>query len=78
MNKFILIFALLVSSVLLPTNSVVASERFAQNKIESTVYITKTGKKYHRIGCKHLKSCITINRVEAIRLGYDACKVCKP
>jgi phosphatidylserine/phosphatidylglycerophosphate/cardiolipin synthase-like enzyme len=46
---------------------------------EITVYITKTGSKYHRSGCRYLrKSCIPISLTEAKRRGYAPCKVCKP
>jgi Fibronectin type III domain. len=45
----------------------------------STVYITKTGEKYHRDGCGSLsRSKIAISRAEAIARGYTPCKVCKP
>ncbi|PRZ19578.1 hypothetical protein [Flavobacterium granuli] len=44
-----------------------------------TVYITKTGKKYHDIDCSHLKySSISIDLGQAIERAYEACKVCKP
>jgi len=44
-----------------------------------TVYVTKTGRKYHRAGCRHLaKSSIPISRKDAIARGYTPCKVCKP
>lgn len=44
-----------------------------------TVYVTKTGKKYHDSDCVHLKrSSISISLEEAVERGYDACKVCKP
>jgi len=43
------------------------------------VYITQTGKKYHRAGCRYLKkSSIPITRQEAIARGYTPCSVCKP
>ena len=43
------------------------------------VYITKTGSKYHRAGCRYLsKSAIPITRQEAIAKGYTPCSVCKP
>ena len=52
---------------------------FHQDKKEETVYITRTGKKYHRDGCKHLsKSKVAIKRKDAEARGYEACKVCKP
>lgn len=42
-----------------------------------TVYITKTGKKYHKEYCKSLrKSKIPINIDEAKERGYTACKIC--
>ncbi|MBE7558797.1 hypothetical protein HS125_07560 [bacterium] len=45
----------------------------------STVYITKSGKKYHRDGCRSLaKSKIAISREEAKKQGYTPCSVCKP
>ena len=40
------------------------------------VYITRTGKKYHRAGCRYLRySAIPISLSEARRL-YEPCKVC--
>ena len=45
----------------------------------ASVYITNTGKKYHRAGCKCLrKSSHKISKSKAISRGYTACKVCKP
>jgi len=50
-----------------------------QPQAEKVVYITKTGKKYHRLSCRYLrKSCIPISLTEAKRRGYTPCKVCKP
>ncbi|MDD7887099.1 hypothetical protein [Flavivirga sp. 57AJ16] len=44
-----------------------------------TVYITKTGKKYHKNNCRYLKySKKEITLEKAIALGYQACLVCKP
>lgn len=46
---------------------------------ETVVYITKTGKKYHRGSCRYLKqSKIKTTLKKAKRAGYGACKVCKP
>lgn len=43
-----------------------------------TVYITRTGKKYHRAGCRYLrKSQIPISLKDAKR-RYSACSVCNP
>ena len=44
----------------------------------STVYITRTGKKYHRGSCSYLKySKIPISLTDAKR-GYSPCSVCNP
>lgn len=44
----------------------------------STVYITRTGKKYHRSSCSYLRhSKISISLTDAKR-GYSPCSVCKP
>ena len=46
---------------------------------EQVVYITKTGKKYHKASCHHLKkSKIEIKKAKAKELGYTACAACKP
>lgn len=43
------------------------------------VYITQTGEKYHRAGCRYLKeSCIEISMSDALAQGYEPCKVCDP
>ena len=44
-----------------------------------TVYITKTGSKYHNDGCKYLSSTkISISLEDAVKKGYKPCSVCKP
>ena len=51
----------------------------APAKRETTVYITRTGKKYHRAGCRYLsKSQIPISLEDAKRRGYTPCSGCKP
>lgn len=48
-------------------------------KKDITVYITKTGSKYHREGCRYLtKSCIPISLEDAKARGYTPCSVCGP
>jgi endonuclease YncB( thermonuclease family) len=53
--------------------------RSSNDKVTSqqyVVYITRTGKKYHRAGCRYLRySAIPISLSEARRL-YEPCKVC--
>lgn len=47
--------------------------------IEQTVYITKTGERYHRGSCGTLrKSKIAKTLSEAKALGYTPCGLCKP
>lgn len=63
------------------TSSIIASETTdgTAQAVSNTVYITKTGSKYHNSGCKYLaKSKIPIELSEAKKLGYTACSVCKP
>ena len=44
-----------------------------------TVYVTRTGKKYHRDGCQHLrKSKIAMSLADAKKTGYGPCSVCNP
>ena len=44
-----------------------------------TVYVTKTGQKYHREGCSSLrKSKIAVSVKEAVERGFGACKICNP
>jgi hypothetical protein len=53
--------------------------RVAQDPQSVTVYITRTGKKYHLDGCRYLgASKIKMTLKEAKARGYTACKVCHP
>ncbi len=48
------------------------------DKREITVYVTRTGQKYHRGSCRHLaRSKFPMPLSEAKR-AYDPCKVCSP
>ncbi len=43
------------------------------------VYVTRTGRKYHKEGCRYLsKSKIPIKLSKAKEQGYTPCSVCKP
>ena len=45
---------------------------------DPTVYVTKTGSKYHKAGCRSLsKSAIPMKLSEAIQ-RYGACSICRP
>ncbi len=53
------------------------NETTSNTNVGETVYITKTGNKYHRAGCRYLrKSQIDISLSEAKNEGYTACSVC--
>lgn len=53
------------------------SGRYVPN--EETVYVTKSGNKYHRSTCRYVKkSKIAMTKTEAQKKGYKACSVCKP
>lgn len=48
---------------------------------DTSVYVTKHGKKYHRAGCREIKRSIGIVKMsisDAKAKGLTACKVCKP
>lgn len=47
-------------------------------KNNDTVYITPTGSKYHKAGCRTIKSSSPISRSDAIAKGYTACRACNP
>lgn len=46
--------------------------------LDSAVYVTDTGEKYHRWGCHYLISCNPEVLVNAIENGYTPCSYCKP
>ncbi len=44
-----------------------------------TVYVTKTGKKYHGAGCRSLrKGRIPMTLEEVVQKGYKPCGICRP
>lgn len=46
-------------------------------KKECTVYITRTGKRYHREGCRYLRGgAVAMTREEALKRGLSPCHVC--
>ena len=55
------------------------NEAPANDKQNETVYITRTGKKYHRGGCRYLRrSKYSISLKDAKAEGYTPCSVCHP
>lgn len=56
-----------------------AAEQQPRVTEDTTVYITRTGKKYHSDNCRYLsKSKIPISLKEAFQRGYSPCSVCSP
>ena len=43
-----------------------------------TVYVTRTGSKYHRSGCRYLRRSKIPIALSAAKLRYGACSVCRP
>jgi hypothetical protein len=61
-----------------PSSTVKPTPQPAQST-GTTVYITKTGEKYHVDSCSYLRqSKISISLSEAKRLGYTPCSRCNP
>jgi hypothetical protein len=51
----------------------------ASNSDSVTVYVTRTGSKYHRDGCRYLsKSQFAISLEDAKDQGYEPCSKCNP
>ena len=45
----------------------------------TTVYVTRTGEKYHSFGCGYLRSsCIETTLSDAVSSGYEPCSKCSP
>jgi hypothetical protein len=57
------------------TTALVAQE----DPAKITVFITRTGEKYHRDGCRYLsRSKIATTLKDAVANGYGPCSVCRP
>jgi len=60
-------------------NVQVVEKQTATSNENVTVYITRTGAKYHRAGCRYLsRSMIPISLKDAVARGYTPCSVCNP
>lgn len=60
------------------TSNTQVTKPVATTADSAVVYITKTGKKYHRETCKTLKSKIKSTLKDAKAKGLVACDICKP
>ena len=74
----ILAFLMLGAVFAVPPVQQPTPQQQAQTK-EQTVYITRTGKKYHTASCRYLsKSKIPVSLKDAKASGYTPCSVCRP
>ncbi len=46
--------------------------------IEETVYVTRTGSKYHLAGCRYLRQSSIPMKLSEARKLYTPCSVCRP
>ncbi len=49
-----------------------------EDETETTVYVTRTGHKYHRAGCRYLSRSMIPMSLEDARAQYDPCSICQP
>jgi hypothetical protein len=71
--------ALISVAVLVATLSALTVAAAPQTNAEQTVYVTRTGKKYHVAGCRYLRSSQReMNLKDAVAAGYTPCSVCNP
>ena len=79
-RRWLLSFLVFLVSVLpgtVPVHRDFGAAAAATETKDCTVYITRTGTKYHQGWCHYLsKSKYPISRREAIKRGYSPCKVC--
>jgi len=62
-----------------PSPKTVAPKKSTASNENVTVYITRTGAKYHSAGCRYLsRSSIPISLKDAVGRGYSPCSVCSP
>jgi hypothetical protein len=61
-----------------PPPRVYAAEPAEEDEDEVTVYVTRTGAKYHRGSCRYLSRSKIPMPLGDARLSYDPCSVCDP
>lgn len=50
----------------------------SEYKIQTTVYITPSGTKYHRASCRYVKKNGIAKNLDDVKGSYEPCSVCKP
>ena len=79
--RFSIVLSLVLVGFLSPISLATpqASPQRAEEPKAETVYVTRTGKRYHREGCRYLVSSkIPMTLKDAKAHGYTPCKVCRP
>lgn len=71
-----LLFAIVLPSLAPIPLGAIPSE--AAPELTKTVYVTKTGKKYHRAGCRFLKKKGTPIDSSRVPHSKTPCKACQP
>ena len=77
-RRVYLIFTIIALLSTPPLGSVTRREiAFASDTKECTVYVTRTGARYHRATCSSLRySRRAMTRTEAVAAGYTPCRRC--
>jgi competence protein ComEC len=81
MTRFLAVLLLALSAWLQPfvSGAQQPSPQRAEEPKAQTVYVTRTGKRYQRDGCRYLASSkIPMSLKDAKAKGYTPCKVCRP
>ncbi len=79
--RFLMVLLLALAAVMQPLSfgAQQPSPQRAEEPKAQTVYVTRTGKRYHRDGCRYLASSkIPMPLKDAKARGYTPCKVCRP
>lgn len=66
------------TSTLIATGSSMGNAESRSSGGDTTVYITNTGSKYHRDGCRYLKNSKIPKSLSDVRGWYSPCSVCNP
>lgn len=61
-----------------PVETPVQEEPVYQEPVEPTVYVTNSGSKYHRDGCKHLNDSKIAISLSSAKARYEPCSNCNP
>jgi micrococcal nuclease len=74
-RSFAWVLAIVVAGIILS----IALDTLSQPQADVTIYVTRTGSKYHQAGCRYLsQSAIAISLSKAKAQGYTPCSVCNP